>query len=141
MTTGISRVRLAKIAKAIGSEALTHLAESDVYWDEVTAIEPLGVEEVFDASVPGTHNFVAGDIIVHNSIEQDADVVMFIHREDKYKDEAERTNIAEILIEKHRNGETGKVELFFNDKKATFQTIDKGNYQQMGGGDKDFANF
>jgi len=65
------------------------------------------------------------DLRDSGSIEQDADVVMFIHREDKYKEESEKTNIAEILIEKHRNGETGRVELFFNEKKATFQSIDK----------------
>lgn len=78
------------------------------------------------------------DLRDSGSIEQDADVVMFIHREDKYKDESERTNIAEILIEKHRNGETGKVDLFFNDKKATFQSIDKAEYR---GADKEFADF
>jgi replicative DNA helicase len=50
---------------------------------------------------------------------------MFIHREDKYKDESERTNIAEILIEKHRNGQTGKADLYFNEKKVTFQNIEK----------------
>ncbi len=78
------------------------------------------------------------DLRDSGSIEQDADVVMFIHREDKYKDEAERTNIAEILIEKHRNGETGKVDLYFNDKKATFQNMDKSKY---GGAEKDFSDF
>jgi replicative DNA helicase len=78
------------------------------------------------------------DLRDSGSIEQDADVVMFIHREDKYKDESERTNIAEILIEKHRNGETGKVDLFFNEKKATFQSIDKAQY---GGAEKEFAEF
>ena len=72
------------------------------------------------------------------SIEQDADVVMFIHREDKMKDDAEKTNIAEILIEKHRNGETGKVELYFNEKKATFQSLDKGEF---GGIEGEFRNF
>jgi len=72
------------------------------------------------------------------SIEQDADVVMFIHREDKYKDESEKTNIAEILIEKHRNGETGKVELYFNEKKATFQSIEK---SKMEGVEKEFEQF
>jgi len=65
------------------------------------------------------------DLRDSGSIEQDADVVMFIHREDKYKDESERTNIAEILIEKHRNGQTGKADLFFNEKKVTFQNMDK----------------
>lgn len=78
------------------------------------------------------------DLRDSGSIEQDADVVMFIHREDKYKDESERTNIAEILIEKHRNGETGKVDLFFNEKKATFQSIDKAQY---GGVEREFSDF
>jgi replicative DNA helicase len=78
------------------------------------------------------------DLRDSGSIEQDADVVMFIHREDKYKDEAERTNIAEILIEKHRNGETGKVDLFFNEKKATFQNMDKSQY---GGAEREFSEF
>ncbi len=78
------------------------------------------------------------DLRDSGSIEQDADVVMFIHREDKYKDEAERTNVAEILIEKHRNGETGKIDLFFNEKKATFQSMDKSKY---GGAEKQFSDF
>ena len=78
------------------------------------------------------------DLRDSGSIEQDADIVMFIHREDKYKDEAERTNIAEILIEKHRNGETGKVNLYFNEKKATFQSVDKSQY---GGAEKEFGDF
>ncbi len=78
------------------------------------------------------------DLRDSGSIEQDADVVMFIHREDKYKDQDEKTNIAEILIEKHRNGETGKVELFFNEKKVTFQTVDKSKYN---GAEKEFSEF
>jgi replicative DNA helicase len=78
------------------------------------------------------------DLRDSGSIEQDADVVMFIHREDKYKDESEKTNIAEILIEKHRNGEVGKVDLFFNEKKATFQSLDKSQY---GGTEKEFSEF
>ena len=60
-----------------------------------------------------------------SSIEQDADVVMFIHRDDKMNDESDRPNIAEILVEKHRNGPVGKVELFFNDKQTTFQSLEK----------------
>lgn len=67
------------------------------------------------------------DLRDSGSIEQDADVVMFIHREDKGKDESERTNIAEILIEKHRNGPVGKVELYFDEKLTTFISIDKSN--------------
>lgn len=65
------------------------------------------------------------DLRDSGSIEQDADIVMFIHREDKGKDESEKTNIAEILIEKHRNGPVGKVDLYFNEKSTTFMSIDK----------------
>lgn len=67
------------------------------------------------------------DLRDSGSIEQDADVVMFIHREDKGRDESEKTNIAEILIEKHRNGPVGKVDLFFDEKMTTFVSIDKSN--------------
>lgn len=67
------------------------------------------------------------DLRDSGSIEQDADIVMFIHREDKGKDESEKTNIAEILIEKHRNGPVGKVELYFDEKTTTFMSIDKTN--------------
>ena len=126
--TGISRKRLARIAAVLADKNLAHLAESDVYWDQITSITPLGEEEVFDAMVPGLHNFVANDFLVHNSIEQDADVVMFIHREDKYKEDSDRPNIAEILIEKHRNGPTGKVELYFDEKKATFLPLEKSTF-------------
>ncbi len=65
------------------------------------------------------------DLRDSGSIEQDADVVMFIHREDKGKDESEKTNIAEILVEKHRNGPTGKVDLHFDEKTTTFLSLEK----------------
>lgn len=68
------------------------------------------------------------DLRDSGSIEQDADVVMFIHRDDKYNDNSEKPNIAEILIEKHRNGPTGKVELYFAEKRATFQSVDRSGY-------------
>lgn len=131
MATSVSRTRLAKVAKAVKSEQLVHLAESDLYWDEISSITPLGVEDVYDATVPGTHNLVMNDIISHNSIEQDADVVMFIHREDRTKEDSDRKNIAEILIEKHRNGPTGRVELYFDDKRTSYMPVDKSGYGQL----------
>ena len=72
------------------------------------------------------------DLRDSGSIEQDADVVIFIHREDKGKDEAERTNIAEIMIEKHRNGPTGTVKMYFDGDKTTFLDIDESQYGGMG---------
>ncbi len=68
------------------------------------------------------------DLRDSGSIEQDADVVMFIHREDKYKEDSDKINIAEILIEKHRNGPTGKVDLYFDDKKSMFLPVDKSGF-------------
>lgn len=71
------------------------------------------------------------DLRDSGSIEQDADVVMFIYREDKYKPDTDRKNIADIFIEKHRNGPTGKVELYFNDKKVSFSEIEHGDFSNM----------
>ncbi|OGI75296.1 hypothetical protein A2740_02035 [Candidatus Nomurabacteria bacterium RIFCSPHIGHO2_01_FULL_43_16] len=71
------------------------------------------------------------DLRDSGSIEQDADVVMFIHREDKGKEESEKTNIAEILIEKHRNGPTGKIELYFDEKTTTFLTLEKSSLSEF----------
>lgn len=71
------------------------------------------------------------DLRDSGSIEQDADVVMFIHREGRNNEMAERPNVAEILIEKHRNGPTGRVELYFDDKKSTFLNMAKTEYGQF----------
>ena len=63
----LSRERLAVLARALGDAELAAMAESDVYWDEVVAIEPLGMKQVYDLTIPGTHNFVANDVCVHNT--------------------------------------------------------------------------
>jgi replicative DNA helicase len=64
------------------------------------------------------------DLRDSGSIEQDADVVMFIHREDRYEEEEERDNIADIIIAKHRNGPTGRTELYFDQPKTSFLSIE-----------------
>jgi len=128
--SGIGMERLNKIASFFGSEDIFNMANSDVFWDEIISIRPIGVEKVYDATVPGVHNFVANDIIVHNSIEQDADVVLFIYREDRYRPDTERKNIADIIIAKHRNGPVGKVELYFDEPRVSFRDIEK-SYEEM----------
>ena len=125
--SGIGIMQMERIAQSLQSPIVSKMAKSDIFWDEIIAIEPLGVEEVYDATVPGLHNFVANGIIVENSIEQDADVVLFIHREDKYRRESERKNIADIMVAKHRNGPIGKIELYFDEQTATFKNLEK-NY-------------
>jgi replicative DNA helicase len=71
------------------------------------------------------------DLRDSGSIEQDADIVMFIHREDRYKDHAERDNMVEILIEKHRNGPTGSIQLKFDDKHSCFLSLEKSDYDDF----------
>jgi replicative DNA helicase len=71
------------------------------------------------------------DLRDSGSIEQDADVVMFIHREDKYNENSDRPNIAEIMIEKHRNGPTGKIDLYFDDKRGSFTSLEKGDFSDF----------
>jgi len=70
------------------------------------------------------------DLRDSGSIEQDADVVMFIHREDMMGDRStnEKNNVAEILIEKHRNGPVGKIDLRFDEERTTFRSIDKSDF-------------
>ncbi|MFH1551777.1 MAG: replicative DNA helicase [bacterium] len=65
------------------------------------------------------------DLRESGSLEQDSDVVLLIYREDKDKINSERKNIAEILIAKHRNGPTGKIELFFNESQVSFKPLEK----------------
>lgn len=69
------------------------------------------------------------DLRDSGSIEQDADVVMFIHNPTKFaQDESEKSNVTQILIEKHRNGPTGMVELYFDADRSSFKDIDKSEY-------------
>jgi replicative DNA helicase len=111
--SNLGRERARRVAEIVGSDELLRLATSDVYWDRVLSIEPDGEAEVYDLTVDRLHNFVADDVVVHNSIEQDADLVMFIYREDYYDHESEREGIADLIIAKHRNGALGTVELTF----------------------------
>ncbi|WKZ25694.1 MAG: replicative DNA helicase [bacterium] len=116
---GISRARLTKVYKILKTDILDRYARSDIYWDEVKSINYVGVREVYDATVPKNSNFVANDIIVHNSIEQDADVVMFLWREDDEKGENIMLDIA-----KHRNGPLASVPLFFKGDRIKFFSRD-----------------
>ena len=97
---------------------------SDIYWDEIISIEPDGETEVYDLTVERLHNFVAGDIVVHNSIEQDSDIVMFIYRDDVYNQESEKKNIADIIVAKHRNGPLGDISLYFQASQTRFRDLE-----------------
>ena len=109
----LSRERTLRIANIIDSKILKSIVNSDIYWDEIISVSYEADVEVFDLTVKDKHNFVANNIVLHNSIEQDADVVAFIYREDYYKPTDENAGMAELLISKQRNGPTGTVKLAF----------------------------
>jgi replicative DNA helicase len=120
--SNLGRDRAARVAEVVRSDDLRAPAVSDVYWDRLEAIEPDGEAEVFDLTVDRLHNFVSEGVITHNSIEQDADLVMFIYRDEYYNDESDREGIADVIISKHRNGGLGVVELAFQKEFPRFMS-------------------
>ena len=119
LANGLSRARASQVATIVESEELFRLSESDVYWDAVSDVESVGIEDVFDITVEGLHNFIVNDIVVHNSIEQDADVVLFLYRPGMHKDDIDKS-VTELLVEKNRNGPTTKIDLHFQANQMLF---------------------
>ena len=119
----ISRERAKRVASVVQSRELDLLSISDIYWDSIDSIEADGVDQVFDLTVEDLHNFVAGNVLAHNSIEQDSDLVMFLFRPEYYKSD-ERPGIAEVIVSKHRNGPTGMIELKFRRDHTRFYNLE-----------------
>lgn len=71
------------------------------------------------------------DLRQSGTIEQDADVVLFIYREDRYRSETTKKNIADIIIAKHRNGPVGKIEVFFDERNVCFRNLEKGYAEEQ----------
>jgi replicative DNA helicase len=115
-----TRARVGRIAEILGDAELEMLATNDVFWDTISSIESIGYQSVYDATVEGTHNFVANGINLHNSIEQDADVVILLHREDAYERESPRAGEADLIVAKHRNGPTATVTVAFQGHYSRF---------------------
>ncbi len=115
-----TRTRIGRIAQVLGDAQLELLASNDVYWDTISSMDSIGYQPVYDATVLGTHNFVANGISLHNSIEQDSDVVILLHREDQYEKESPRAGEADLIVAKHRNGPTATVTVAFQGHYSRF---------------------
>ena len=118
--SNFSRLYAARIAEASGSDGLLRLAGSDVYWDRVVSIEPAGSEDVYDLTVDDLHNFVVSDIISHNSIEQDADIVLFLYREGMHNQEIDKS-LTQLIVAKNRNGPVRDIDLVFIAEQTAFR--------------------
>jgi replicative DNA helicase len=118
------RAEVTGVATLTRRDASPALATSDIYWDEIVSIERDGEEEVFDLTVPDLHSFVANDIVVHNSIEQDADLIMLLFRPEYYEpDKEELKNKAEVIVAKNRNGPVGEVKMAFFNSHMRFESL------------------
>jgi replicative DNA helicase len=125
----MSRGTGAAVAERLDLEWLGQLADSDLCWDEVVEIEECGTEKTYDLTVDDLHNFCVDGFLTHNSgaIEQDADMVMFLYRDEYYNPDSEDKGIAEVIVGKHRNGPTGKAQLAWLEQYTKFGSLARGN--------------
>jgi replicative DNA helicase len=127
-----SRELIQQYADLLGNESLRVSSETDIFWDRVVAVVPEGEEEVFDLTVPGNANWFADGVATHNSgaLEQDADVILLIYREEVYDPNTTRKGIADIIIAKQRNGPTGEVQLTFLGQYTKFENYAPESYAE-----------
>ena len=95
------------------------LSTPTLYWDTIHTITETSTIDVYDATVEDVHNFVANGIIVHNSIEQDSDIVLFLLRREYY-DPYDKPGHAEIIVAKNRHGQVGSVDMTYRKEFTQF---------------------
>lgn len=120
-----SREVIENYAHLLHDEKLQAECVKELFWDRVVSITPLGEQEVYDLTVPGLENWLADGIVTHNSgaIEQDADLIVFIYRDEVYNEGSPDKGTAEIIIAKQRNGPIGKLRLTFMGQYTCFENF------------------
>ncbi len=120
-----ARALLSEYAALPDAPELVDPARSDLCWDRVVGVESDGEAEVFDLTVPGPASWLADGVVSHNSgaIEQDADVILFIYRDEVYNEDTQDKGVAEIIIGKQRNGPIGTVRLTFLGEYTRFESM------------------
>ena len=127
-----SPAQSASYAESPDSPELAPGGSSDLFWDRVVSSTPDGEEDVFDLTVPGVANWLADGVVSHNSgaIEQDADMILLIYREEVYDRNTTKKGIAEIDLVKHRNGEIGTFLLTFQGQFTRFANYAPDSYAE-----------
>nr|YP_010925651.1 DNA replication helicase subunit [Neoporphyra dentata]WKD83883.1 DNA replication helicase subunit [Neoporphyra dentata] len=92
-------------------------------FENLKHVHVISLQAVFDLECQPLHNFIVNNFIVHNSIEQDADLVIMLYRESYYTQETLGGDLTEIIIAKHRNGPTGMFQLKFDAHIANFSNV------------------
>nr|QJC59425.1 DnaB [Sargassum horneri]QNU09398.1 DnaB [Sargassum horneri] len=103
--------------------SITYYHKFFITWDKIIKINYQKLGNVYDLRISSYSNYLVNRIVVHNSIEQDADIVIMLYRDDYYNKENSEKNIIELIIAKHRNGPIGSTKLFFDPKFLRFFDI------------------
>ena len=101
--------------------------ELKYHYEKIQKITYSNLNQVFDQTIGKFHNYLNEGIILHNSIEQDADIVIMLYREDYYQEKTTDAQITEFIIAKHRNGPVGTAKLLFKPTIASFENINAKN--------------
>ncbi|MDP1804139.1 MAG: DnaB-like helicase C-terminal domain-containing protein [Acidimicrobiales bacterium] len=115
--------RNGRVAELVRVERRVDMTAPDLGWERVSSITEVGMQPTFDATVSGTHNFIADGVVAHNSLEQDADVVIFLYRDEVYNRDTPDRGTAEVIVAKHRNGPIGVTHLAFLDHYTRFANM------------------
>ena len=104
----------------IGLKSLNSVNKYFISWEKVNKISYYELATVYDIQIVNYSNYLTNHLIIHNSIEQDADVVIMLYRDEYYNKETVDKNLIELIIAKHRNGPIGSTKLIFDSKYLRF---------------------